>query len=125
MFRHDPYRFVARLGRFYVDLAGVRPGPIDDFLKFFCFRLCREEQRRRRGERRPIRGVGRGGRARMAQRRRARDAAQQEHDGCVDGVLRVQPVSECSWVGTRFSRFLPMGVAAPMDARVLCNVSRR
>ena len=36
----------------------------------------------------------------MAQRRRPRDAAQQEHDGCVDGVLRVQPVSECSWVGT-------------------------
>ena len=61
----------------------------------------------------------------MAQRRRARDAAQQEHDGCVDGVLRVQPVSECSWVGTRFSGFLPMGVAAAMDECVLMQKTQR
>ena len=63
----------------------------------------------------------------MAQRRRARDAAQQEHDECVDGVresavsVRVQQLG----VGcTRSSRFLPMGVAAAMDACVLYAMSR-
>ena len=122
MFRHDPYRFVARLGRLHVHRTGVRPGPVHDVLELFGLRLRREEQRGGGGERRPIRGVGRGGRARMAQRRRARDAAQQEHDGCVDGVresavsVRVQQLG----VGcTRFSGFLPMGVAAAMDAFVL------
>ena len=35
----------------------------------------------------------------MAQRRRARDPAQQEHDECVDGVREVQSQCECSsWV---------------------------
>ena len=108
MFRHDLYRFVARLGRFYVNLAGVRAGPVDDVLELFGFCLGREEQRGGGGERRPIRGVGRGGRARMAQRRRARDAAQQEHDGCVDGVresavsVRVQQLGVAARVPLAF-----------------------